>query len=619
MSSLIDKFIESPATFPEAELEALAADVRARILDVVSRNGGHLASSLGAVELAIALLRTFDPVRDRIVWDVGHQAYAWKILTDRNARFDTLRQKGGISGFPRRDESPCDAFGAGHAGTAISAALGFAAARGTTAQGERPTSVVAVTGDASISNGISLEALNDASTASGPFIVVLNDNEMSISKNVGALSRHFGRLLASRRYNRMKTGVETLGKRLRLHGLAGAYHRLESNIKRLFVRSAFFEGLGLRYVGPLDGHNAVRLSRALAIARDYGRPVVIHISTQKGRGFAPAEANPSAWHGVGPFSLETARPKSAPARDFSAVFGETLVRAAESDPRVVAITAAMPSGTGLTGFAQRFPDRFHDVGICEEHAVAFAAGLAAGGRRPFVALYSTFAQRAVDCVFHDVCLQGLPATLCLDRAGIVGADGATHHGLYDIPMLRALPGITIAQPRDAAMMRRLVALALSGDGPFVIRYPRGRCEDRLFGESPQTLHGKAEIVRDPCGGHARRIWIWALGDMLPTAVAVAEALEADGTASAGVVDPVFVKPLDAALLRLQLESGAEVATLENGTLQGGFGSAVLEAAPSGAPIRRFGWGDSPPLHGKVEELFAEGGLDAASVAAALRG
>lgn len=615
--SLISKFNESPVGFPESELDALAAEVRSRIVEVTARNGGHLASSLGAVELVIALLRVFDPIRDKIVWDVGHQTYAWKILTGRDDRFDTLRQMGGIAGFPRRDESPCDAFGAGHAGSAISAALGLAAARDRTEGSAREASVLAIVGDASISNGISLEALNNVVSATKRFILVLNDNEMAISKNVGALSRHFGRLLSSTRYNKLKTGIESFAKKLRLHWLANTYHRIESTIKSFFVRNVLFEDLGLRYVGPIDGHDIKRLVKALSIARDYNRPIVLHIATHKGRGYAPAEADPPSWHGVGPFDIATGKALSPKQRDFSAAFGESLADVAGFDARVVAITAAMPSGTGLDIFAKRYPDRFFDVGICEEHAVTFSAGLAAGGKRPFAAIYSTFAQRAVDCVFHDICLQRLPVTLCLDRAGAVGADGMTHHGLYDIPLLRPMPGIIIAQPRDEEMLREQIRLSLESNEPFVIRYPRGGCSANLFGKGPKLRIGKAEVVRDPCGKALRHIWIWALGDMLQTAVEVATLLEKENVASVGIVDPIFVKPLDMALLSGQVAAGAEIVTIENGVLQGGFGSAVAEAVP-GARVTRFGFGDAPVPHGKPSEILAQAGLDVAGIASALK-
>lgn len=622
---LISKFTASPRDFPEKELGALAGQVRERIVAVVAENGGHLASSLGAVDICIALLRVFDPLRDRIVFDVGHQAYAWKILTGRNDSFGTLRRHGGISGFPRMAESPADAFGAGHAGIAISAALGISAA--SAAPDGRPPAVVAVTGDASIANGISLEALNNIDSAKGPFIILLNDNRMAISRNVGALSRHFGFLLSSRRYNRVKGSIEALGKKLRLHGLSPSYHRLERAVKRLFVRSGFFENLGIRYMGPLDGHNIVRLSHALEIARDYARPIVIHAATHKGRGYAPAEADPAAWHGVGPFDAATGKARTPPARDYSAAFGEALHEAAREDSRVVAITAAMTSGTGLAEFAREFPGRFYDVGICEEHALSFAAGLAAGGARPFAALYSTFAQRAVDSFIHDVCLQNLPVTLCLDRAGSVGADGATHHGLYDIPLLRALPNAVIAQPRDAATMRSLIGCSLAMARPFVLRYPRGKCEQSVPAEAGRPDEaikpGSAQILKLPAfpssappPGIPPLIWLWALGDMIPIALGAARLLEGRGAARVGVVDPVFIKPLDTALLKAQVAEGAAIATIENGVLPGGFGSAVMEAAP-GVPVRRFGWPDALLPHGSPAELLAAAGLTAEAVADAL--
>lgn len=615
--SLIEQFSKSPKDFPETQLLDLAKEVRTRIIEVVSQNGGHLASSLGAVELVIALLKVFDSEKDPIVWDVGHQTYAWKILTGRNDRFDTLRKKDGISGFPRRDESKSDAFGAGHAGVAISAALGLAAARDQKSGEAHKATVVAVVGDAALANGISLEALNNATATTKRLILILNDNKMSISDNVGALSRHFGRILASRRYNKIKTGIESFAKKLHLHWLSNRYHRLESQIKSLFVKNVFFEELGLRYIGPLDGHNIERLIKALTIARDYNRPITLHITTQKGRGYGPAEKNPAVWHGVAPFDITSGKLKTPATPGFSEAVGEAITEAAKKDKRVIAITAAMRTGTGLDIFQEKFPDRFFDVGICEEHAVSFAAGLAAGDMRPFVALYSSFAQRAIDSVFHDICLQGLPATICLDRAGIVGSDGMTHHGLYDIPLLRPLPKLVLAQPRDASVLRQLIDLSLENSLPFAIRYPRGACPKELFYGLKKLPIGKAQIVRKPSDAAQRRIWIWALGDMLPTAIAVAEKLEAGNIASVGVVDPIFIKPLDQKLLNEHISEGAEIVTIENGALQGGFGSALLEAAAPYGNITRFGWEDDPVPHGKPEELFQEAGLDAASIGAKL--
>ncbi len=616
MSSLIEQFTAATpeAPFPASQYPALADEVRARILEVVGKNGGHLASNLGVVELTIALLATFNPRRDRVIWDVSHQCYAWKLLTGRAAEFPTLRRHGGISGFLKRHESEADAFGAGHAGTAISAALGMAVARDRLGGHEH---VVAVVGDASIANGISLEALNNIATTTSRLIVILNDNEMSISENVGAFSRYFANLLASHHYNRVKKRVERFAQdRLHLSGLRGFYHRLEKGIKGLFVRNGVFEGLGLRYVGPIDGHDFKSLMNALASVRDDDRPIVLHLVTTKGRGYAPAERTPELWHGVGPFDVATgALPPPRPGYSFA--FGQILSRLADQDARVVGITAAMEDGTGLGPFAAAHPDRFFDVGICEEHAVTFAAGLAASGMRPFVAVYSTFAQRAVDSVFHDVCLQNLPVTLCLDRAGIVGADGPTHHGVFDIPMLRDLPNLAILQPRDEAMLARMMASALAHGAPCAIRYPRGgagAAENLPASPAPIEI-GKAEVLREPFAGAEPALWIWALGDMLPTAMEVADALEAKGV-FAGVVDPRSIKPLDLGLLLDQARAGARFATLENGALAGGFGSAVLEAlSDAGLPnaVRRFGWPDRYIPHGSDVELRRDFGLDAESI------
>ena len=615
MSSLIEQFATATpdAPFPKSQFPELAAEVRDRIIGTVSRNGGHLASNLGVVELTIALLATFRPEKDRVVWDVSHQCYAWKLLTGREAQFPTLRQRGGLSGFLKRHESPCDAFDAGHAGTAISSALGMAAARDRAGGSEH---VVAVVGDASFSNGLSLEALNNVAATTSRFIVILNDNKMSISKNVGALSRYFGRLLSSGRYNRVKKAIESVAKKLYLNPLRGAYYTVEHTLKGLFVRNGFVESFGLRYVGPIDGHDFRSLMNALTIARDSDRPILLHIGTVKGKGYAPAETAPGAWHGVGPFDRDTgvAKPSSP---GFSAALGEALSRLAAEDDRVAAITAAMPSGTGLDAFAAAHPKRFFDVGICEEHAVTFAAGLAASGMRPFIALYSTFAQRAVDNVFHDVCLQNLPVTLCLDRAGVVGADGPTHHGLFDIPLLRPFPNIVLMQPRDETMLDRMLHAALASGAPCAIRYPRGRgvvLPDAPEADEPPMEIGRAEIVREPMGGKAS-VWIWALGDMLSVATDAADRLEVDGVAT-GIVDPRFIKPLDAHLLASQAKSGARIVTLEDGSAIGGFGSAVLETlAAEGLPgALVLGFPDAIIGQGSQSELLADSGLDASSIA-----
>ena len=593
-----------------SDLPALAQELRDEILGTVSRNGGHLAPSLGTVELAVALTRVFDPPKDKIVWDVGHQAYAWKLLTGRRDRFRTLRRAGGLSGFCDPAESPCDPFVSGHAGVAIAAAEGMAAARDRAGTDEH---VVAVVGDASISNGVSLEALNNCTSLTKRLVIVLNDNEMSISKNVGAFSRYFGRLIAGFRYNRVKTAAERTGHRLRLGFLSSFYHFVGRVLKSLLLKNTLFVNFGLRYIGPVDGHDLKAVETALTVAKEGVRPVVVHLVTVKGRGFAPAERNPTAWHGVGPFDLEAYlghRAEERPAkRDWSAVFGDALCELARKDPKICALTAAMKCGTGLDRFAREFPDRFFDVGICEGHLVSFAAGLAANGMKPVVAVYSTFLQRAVDNVAHDVALARLPVVFAVDRAGVVGADGRTHHGFYDIPLLRCLPGVSILQPKDGAELATMLAAALAKGGPVAIRYPRGTPPPD--GQGAALDWGAAESL----DASEARVRIWALGDQVPKAREVAGMLRDRGVA-AGVVNARFVKPLDAALLRRQAAEGALIATLENGALAGGFGEAVRAAAP-GARVLSFGWPDRTVAHGGADELERECGFDAASIAEAI--
>ncbi len=570
----------------EDELPALAAEVRDRMLDVVSRTGGHLASSLGAVELSIALLRVFDPERDRVLWDVGHQTYAWKLLTGRRTRFGDLRRLDGLTGFQNPAESPADAFISGHAGVALAAAEGFAAARDLKGGAEN---VVAVVGDASLTNGCTLEALNNCAQKTKKLILVLNDNEMSISRNVGVIGRRLGRMISGVRYNRVKAAAERAGHRMRLTFLRGIYHGLESRIKSLWLGNRTFEQLGLRYIGPVDGHDLKALAGALEVAKADKRSVVVHVATVKGKGYPPAERRPVKWHGVGPF--DRAAGETLPAgtgRSWSAVFGEALVELARRDGRVCAVTAAMRDGTGLAPFAQEFPGRFFDMGICEASAVSFAAGLAAAGLRPVVAIYSTFLQRAVDQIQHDVCLQDLPVVFAVDRAGCVGADGATHHGLYDIPMLRTLPGLTICAPTCAADLAAALAEALEKGGPWVVRYPRGTCPETAVAASGVTAaSGLPDVTLLPVGGQTAK------------AEKVRELLAARGVRAA--VCPVSrVKPPP------PLPAGP-LATLEDGAVAGGFGESV------GAAFR-FGWPDRVIPQGRVDELERAFGFDAEAVA-----
>ncbi len=585
---------------PEGELPALAGRIRSRIVSVVSENGGHLAASLGAVELAIGLLRTFDPERDRVLWDVGHQAYAWKILTGREEAFGTLRRHGGVSGFPNPAESPCDAFIAGHAGSALGAAVGLAAARERAGAGGH---VVAVVGDASLANAGSLEALNCCTSLAKKVIVVVNDNAMSISRNVGAFARALGRLLSDVRYNRAKAAAERTGHRLRLTFLRDLYHRAEQTLKSLWLGNSLFESLGLRYIGPVDGHDLAAVAGALQVAKEDKRSVVLHVVTRKGRGFPPAEADPTTWHGVGPFDVAAAL-AGAPAfragaegTAWSAVLCDSLVRLARKDPRVCVVVAAMKDGTGMAPFAKAFPDRFFDVGICEGLAVTFAAGLAKAGMRPVVAIYSTFLQRSIDQIQHDVCLQGLPVTFAVDRAGCVGADGATHHGFYDIALLRPLAGMRLVAPTCAEDVGEALADALASSGPVAIRYPKGIAPSR----SELLREAGSPAAAAPRG---RRVALCAVGDQARKAFEVRRLLAGMGVA-AEVLPVRDVKPF-----RGEVPEADLLATIENGVACGGFGEAV------GADMR-FGWPDAPVGHGTVDELERECGLDAASIARAI--
>jgi 1-deoxy-D-xylulose-5-phosphate synthase len=566
-----------------------AAEIRERIISVVSENGGHLASSLGAVEIAMALADVFDPEKDRIVWDVGHQAYAWKILTGRDAEFGTIRRAGGLAPFPHPAESSADAAVSGHAGVALSVAEGYSAARELTGGGYH---VVAVAGDGAIANGTSFEALN--AVGAGKVIVVLNDNGMSISKPRGALSRIFAKMITGVRYNRIKASAEAVGHRLRLTPLRGWYHRIESRIKSFFLGSFYFEQFGLRYIGPVDGHDVKALKAAFTVAKEDKRSVLVHVVTVKGKGYRPAELDPTAWHGVGAFARSVSKP-----RDWSAAFGDAVLELARRDRRIVALTAAMKEGTGLSDFAREFPERFFDVGIAEGHMVSFAAGLAAGGMRPVVAIYSTFLQRSIDQVMHDVAISSLPVVICVDRAGAVGADGVTHQGMFDLAMLRCLPNLTICQPCDELELRAMLEEALSRNGPTVIRYPRGTLPESL---AHKPYSGLAVQIASP----EAETQIWASGDQLEKALAVA------GRTGCGVVYARYLKPYDAELLSRQRREGRRIVSLENAAIQGGFGESI------GADLK-FGWPDRFMPHSEVCELEREAAFDVQSITEAING
>jgi len=614
--ALLEK-IDRPAdlrALPEEVLPELAEELRAFLLASVSLSGGHLASGLGAVELTIALHYVFDTPRDQVVWDVGHQCYPHKVLTGRRDRFHTLRTYGGISGFLRREESECDAFNAGHASTSISAALGMAVGRDLQGDDFR---VVAVIGDGGLTGGMAMEGLNQAGYLGRRLMIILNDNEMSISPNVGALQGYLARIMRGQPYRRLKDDVEHLLKAIPALGepMLKFAKQAEHMAKQLLVPGLLFEELGFKYVGPINGHSLPQLLATLREHRDEPHPVLLHVVTRKGKGWDPAENDPVFWHGATPFSVETgevAKKKPGPP-SYTKVFADTLVELARRDQRVVAITAAMPEGTGLDVFAAALPERFFDVGICEQHAVTFAAGLATRGLRPVAAIYSTFLQRAYDQIFHDVCLMRLPVLFALDRGGLVGADGPTHHGVFDLSYLRIFPELVVMAPKDEDELRHMLATGLALDRPSAVRYPRGNGVGRPLTAPPQPLPvGRAEVLREGRDGV-----IWAIGTVAVDALAAAERLAGAGGPDLAVVNARFVKPLDVELLARQVRPGSAVMTVEENALAGGFGAAVMEEVERLGVVdvrfERLGVPDEFQPHGSQEILRARLDLDAEGI------
>jgi 1-deoxy-D-xylulose-5-phosphate synthase len=615
VSGLLDR-INSPAdvkALGREELQELAQEVRARMIGTVSRTGGHLAASLGAIELAVALHYVLEAPSDKIVWDVGHQTYAHKLLTGRRERFDTLRLKGGISGFPRRSESEYDAFDTGHGSTAIAAAVGMAKARDLAG---KENAVVAVVGDGAMTGGMAFEALNLAGHLGTPIIVLLNDNQMSISRNVGALAGYLSKVRLDPHYLRAKAEFEAVLSRVPLgESLIEAVDRLKDGVKQVLMPGMLFEELGFTYLGPIDGHDLPALTDTLEHARDLKRPVLIHCITQKGRGYVPAENDAAKWHRTGAFDVETGEPVSVSSGlSFTHTFGEQMVRAAERDERVAAITAAMKAGTGLSEFSERFPDRFFDVGMAEQTAVTFGAGLAAEGYRPVVAIYSTFLQRAYDQIVHDVALQKLPVTLALDRAGVVGEDGPTHHGVFDLSFLRHVPGLVIMAPKDLSELAAMLRTGLELGAPAAIRYPRGEGTDPPNGEQEAIPVGRSELLRS---GDA--VAIIALGTMVAPARVAAERLAEHGIDTA-VLNARFVKPLDEEAICGLAETCGRLVTVEENAVVGGFGSAVMELLDRRricVPVLPLGIPDRFVEHGPREELLADLGLEPETMAAAV--
>ena len=591
-----------------SELEKLADEIRAKILDTVSKTGGHLAPSIGVVELTLALHSVYNSPSDKIIWDVGHQSYAHKIICGRKETFHTLRQHGGISGFPKREESAHDHFDTGHSSTSISAALGMALAR---EQRQQKNSVVAVIGDGALTGGMAFEALNYAGDLHLDMTVILNDNEMSIADNVGAMSGYLSRLRTDPKYSKGKKELEAILKHLPRIGttLIRLADRLKDAFKYLVIPGMLFEELGYKYLGPVDGHNIRAIQQVLRDARLTKGPVLVHVITKKGKGYKPAEANPNTFHGTGPFDLAVGMSKKASTvPSYTEVFGKTLVNLAKNDKRILAITAAMPDGTGLNYFAKEFPSRYYDVGIAEQNAVTMAAGLAAEGFIPVVAIYSTFLQRAYDQIIHDVCIQKLPVIFAVDRAGLVGEDGETHHGLFDISFLRSIPNLLFMAPKDEAELQQMLQAAVNSNSPVAIRYPRGAGRGKpLFEENiPHLETGRGEVIVK--GEH---LTIAAVGPHVYTALDAADLLQKQGV-TCTVINPRFIKPLDIDLILDSVQQTKRLITIEENNIAGGFGSSVNELLAacgiSGIDIRNMGIKDNFVTHGPAQILRQQLGL-----------
>jgi 1-deoxy-D-xylulose-5-phosphate synthase len=609
MSSLLER-IASPADVKALsleELESLAQEIRERLIVGVAKRGGHIGPNLGVVELTLAMHYVFDTPTDSFVFDVSHQAYVHKLLTGREREFHTIRQPGGLNGFMLRTESVHDSYGAGHAGTALSAALGMAVARDMSGGKEH---IVALCGDAAFTNGISFEALNNIAAQTKRLIVVLNDNAWSIDKNVGAIAEYFHKIVTnptlSSLHDRAAGLLEKYGGKTVRH----VAKKAEEAAKGLIGPGMLFEEFGLSYYGPLDGHNLPLLIDTFRFLKTQNKPVVLHAITQKGRGFQPAIEKAKKFHGLGPYDAQTGETKPTGQKTYSEIFAEALTKLADGNEKVVAITAAMPNGTALDLFRPHHPKRYFDVGIAEEHAVIFAAGMATKGYRPFCAIYSTFLQRAFDQVVHDVCLQNLPVVFCMDRGGLSGDDGPTHHGLFDISYLRGVPNIVHMVPKDEDELADMMYTALLHDGPSAVRYPRGVGPGTAVKKQPVAIEiGKAEVISNPRGAD---VVIFGLGAMLPEALRLADLLKAEGFAAA-VVNPRFVKPIDRECVAEFGNRCGLVITLEDHVLAGGYGSAVLETMNElelATPVVRVGWPDAFIEHGKVEALREKYGLTA---------
>ena len=603
--------ISSPAdvkALPADAMPQLAAEIRGELIRVLSTTGGHLGPNLGVVELTIALHRVFETPKDKLIFDVSHQGYVHKLLTGRHGRFSSIRQYEGLNGFLLRTESEHDAYGAGHAGTALSAGLGMAAARDMLGGDEH---VVCVAGDGAFTCGVSFEALNNVASTTKRLIIVLNDNEWSIAKNVGAVAEYLNRLVTNPAYADLHDKAAKFVEWIAGKSARKLAHKAEVGLKNLLAPSVIFEDLGIRYYGPIDGHDTALLTETFEFLKTQNDPVILHILTQKGKGYAPALERPDKFHGLGKFHLDTGETTASPTPTYSEIFGTALANFADHNNKIAAITAAMPTGTGLVGFAKRHPDRFFDVGIAEEHAAIFAGGLAVRGMKPFLAIYSTFMQRSYDMIIHDLALQNLNVALCMDRAGLSGDDGPTHHGLFDIGFLRPVPGLVHMQPKDEdEFVDMLWTMVNHDEGPIAIRYPRGAGTGVVPKKKPQILEiGKSEVLR-----HGSRAAIIALGNMCEPALEAAAALEKMGISTA-VINARWIKPLDTAMIEFFARGCEVVCTMEDHVLHNGFGCAVIEHLSEQkitTPVVRVGWPDQFVEHGSVPVLRAKHGITPAA-------
>ena len=581
------------------EKEQLAKEIREYILNVVSENGGHLASNLGVVELTIALHSVFNVPTDKIVWDVGHQTYVHKILTGRRERLKTIRKLDGLAGFPKTNESDCDCFNTGHSSTSISAALGMARARDLEGKNN---SVIAVIGDGALTGGMALEALNDAGYSNTKMTVILNDNEMSISKNIGGLNMFLSKLRTKKLYAKSSLSAKKVIIKIPVVGkpFVKIVQRVKRSIKQLIIPKMFFEDIGFTYLGPVDGHNIEQLQNIMQLSKQVEAPVLIHILTKKGKGYKIAEENPDKFHATSPFNIETGKPKKEKKPDYSKVFGEKIVEMAKKDSRIVAITASMKDGTGLTKFQKEFPNRFFDIGIAEQHALGMAAGMAKEGMIPIVPIYSSFYQRAYDQVIHDIALQNLPVIMCVDRAGVVGADGETHQGTLDMAFFRIVPNLTIMAPKDFKELEDMLEFAVKLNKPVVIRYPRGGEEKTKLEKHEELKLGKAEILKE-----GKDITIVAIGKRVAKAMEMAEKLK-QNEIDAEVINARFLKPLDKEKIKTSIEKTKNVITMEDGTEINGLGTAVeeliVEENLQNIKFKKYAWPDEFIRHGSVEEL-----------------